>query len=104
MKFNKYSEIIRPGGLLLIDSHFISIKRKVDARQISLEMYKTIMDKMEKQIILNTCMLGALIGLTSLIKTESMMKVLAARLPDNVLDMNKKAFDIGLNLAKDYLE
>jgi 2-oxoglutarate ferredoxin oxidoreductase subunit gamma len=102
--YNKFSGTIRPGGLLLIDSHFVSIERKVDARQVTLEMYKTVRDQMGKTIVLNTCMLGALIGLTHMIKTDSMLKVLESRVPAGFLDMNKKAFEIGLDLAKKYLE
>lgn len=102
--YNKFSGTIRPGGLLLIDSHFVSIERKVDARQVALEMYKTIRDQMGKTIVLNTCMLGALVGLTHVIKTESMLKVLDTRVPAGFLDINKKALEIGLDLAKKYLE
>lgn len=102
--YNKFSGTIRPGGLLLIDSHFVNIERKVDARQVALEMYQTIMDQIGKPIVLNICMLGALIGLTNVIKAESILKVLEIRVPADFLDMNKKAFDMGFNLAKKYLE
>ena len=102
--YNKFSGDIRPGGLLLVDSHFASIERKVDARQVALKMYQTIMDQIGNPIVLNTCMLGALIGLTNVIKTESILKVLETRLPPDFLDMNKKAFEIGLDLAEKYLE
>ena len=102
--YNKFSGTIRPGGLLLIDSHFVSVEHKVDARQVALEMYQTIMDQIGKSIALNICMLGALIGLTHVIKAESILKVLETRISPDLLDMNKKAFDMGLNLAEKYLE
>jgi hypothetical protein len=35
-----------------------------------------------------------------MIKPESLIKVLEARLPVDFLAMNKKAFDIGLDLSK----
>jgi 2-oxoglutarate ferredoxin oxidoreductase subunit gamma len=102
--YNKFSGTIRPGGLLLIDSHFVNIERKVDARQVALEMYQTITAQIGKPIALNTCMLGALIGLTRVIKTDSILKVLETRIPPDLLGMNKNAFDIGLNLAEKNLE
>ena len=85
---------------MLIDSHFVDLEQKVDARQVTLEMHKTIMEKIGKPVVVNICMLGALIGLTNVIKKSSVLKVLKAKVPVDLLDMNKKAFDIGLNLIK----
>ncbi len=39
--YNSYSSIIRPGGILLTDSRYVKITRKVDAKQIELPMYDT---------------------------------------------------------------
>jgi 2-oxoglutarate ferredoxin oxidoreductase subunit gamma len=100
--YNKFSETIRPGGLLLIDSHFVEPEQKVDARQVALEMYDTIMEQIGKPIVFNICMLGALIGLTKVIKTKSIIKVLEVRVPVDFLEMNKKAFFIGLHLGENY--
>ena len=102
LAYNKFSETIRPGGLLLIDSHFVNLERKVDARQVALEMYKAVMDKIGKPIVFNICMLGALIGLTDLMKAESILKVLETKIPAEFLDINRKAFDIGLKLAESH--
>jgi 2-oxoglutarate ferredoxin oxidoreductase subunit gamma len=44
-------------------------------------------------------MLGAVIGLTQIVKTDSIMKVLETKIPSGFLDMNKKALDLGLQLA-----
>ena len=100
--YNKFSETIRPGGLLLIDSHFVNLERKVDARQVALGMYKAVMDEIGKPIVFNICMLGALIRLTDLMKAESILKVLESKIPAEFLDINRKAFDIGLKLAEDH--
>ena len=98
--YDKFSWIIRPGGLLLIDGHYVKTQRKVDARQVSLGMYEAVMKEIGKPIVFNICMLGALIGLTSLVKPESIMKVLETRVPGEFLEMNQKALDIGLGLAE----
>jgi 2-oxoglutarate ferredoxin oxidoreductase subunit gamma len=45
-------------------------------------------------------MLGAVIGLTRIVKTESIMKVLEAKIPQGFLEMNRKALDLGLQLAE----
>jgi 2-oxoglutarate ferredoxin oxidoreductase subunit gamma len=45
-------------------------------------------------------MLGAVIGLTGLVKPESIMKSLKNRIPADFLDMNRKALDIGIRLGE----
>jgi 2-oxoglutarate ferredoxin oxidoreductase subunit gamma len=45
-------------------------------------------------------MLGAVIGLTQIVKTDSIVKVLESKIPSGFLEMNKKALDLGLQLAE----
>lgn len=97
--YNKFSPLIRPGGLLLADSHFVKLARKVDARQVEIGMYDAVMEKIGKPVVFNICVLGTLIGLEKLVRPESLLKVLEHRVPSEFLDLNRKAFDLGLNLA-----
>ena len=98
--YNKFSSTIRPGGLLLTDTHFVKQERRVDARQKGLGMYKAVMERIGKPVVLNICMLGAVIGLTQILKTESILKVLDTKVPSAFLEMNRKALDLGLELAE----
>jgi len=98
--YNKFSGLIRPDGLLLTDSHYVKEERKTDARQVELAMYRTVMDKIGRPIVFNICMLGALLGLTQLVRIDSIMKVLESRIPAGFLDLNKQALDLGLKLSK----
>jgi len=56
--YNKYYQIIRPGGILLTDSHFVRFQQRADARQRSLPLYQTVMENIGKPIVLNICMLA----------------------------------------------
>ena len=98
--YDTFSEIIRPGGILLVDSKYVKIKRKVDAKHISLPMYEQVMEKIGKPIVFNICMLGALIGVSKLLKPESVMKVLKTKIPKDFLEMNQKALDLGLKMGE----
>jgi len=97
--YNKFSGTIRPGGLLITDSHFVKVERKADARQMGLGMYKAVMEEIGKPVVLNVCMLGALLGLTYVVRTESVIKVLETKIPPDFMDMNRKALETGLRLA-----
>jgi 2-oxoglutarate ferredoxin oxidoreductase subunit gamma len=97
-----YSSIIRPGGILLADSHYVKTEKKVEARQMNLPMYETVIGQIGKPIVFNICMLGTLIGITGLVRPESIMKVLEKQIPPGFLDMNQKALDLGLKLGEEY--
>jgi 2-oxoglutarate ferredoxin oxidoreductase subunit gamma len=101
--YSTYASIIRPGGLLLTDARFVKTARKVDARQVELPMYREVMDKIGKPIVFNICMLGAVVALTELVQPESIMKVLSQRIPSGFVEMNRQSLELGLELAKPYM-
>jgi 2-oxoglutarate ferredoxin oxidoreductase subunit gamma len=100
--YNTFSSIIRPGGLLLTDPRFVETTRKVDAKQLELPMYEQVMDKVGKPIVYNICSLGALVGITQILEPEAVLQVLEERIPKDFLDMNMRAFDLGLVLGSQY--
>jgi 2-oxoglutarate ferredoxin oxidoreductase subunit gamma len=98
--YANYFSILRPGGLFITDSRYVKLGKKVDARQVELPMYETVMDKIGRPIVFNICMLGAVIGLTKLVKPESIIKVLETQIPKSFLDMNRQALDLGMKLTE----
>jgi 2-oxoglutarate ferredoxin oxidoreductase subunit gamma len=98
--YNKFYPIIRPGGLLITDNRFVKIQRKVDAQQNELPMYRRVMESIGKPIVFNICMLGAVVGLTKLVKPESIMEVLKERIPPGFLKMNREALDLGMQMVE----
>ena len=100
--YNTYSSIIRPGGTLLTDKRFVQTTRKVDAKQIELPMYETVMEKIGKPVVFNICVLGALLGITEILQPQSVMAAVADRVPKDFLTMNNRAFDLGLVLGAQF--
>ena len=100
--YNKFYQIIRPGGLLLTDTRYVETYKKVDAQQKELPMFQSVMDKIGKPIVFNICMLGAVLALTDLLSPESIMKVLENRIPADFLEINREALDLGLALGREY--
>lgn len=98
--YGKFAPILRPGGLLLVDSKYVTVEKKVAASHVALPMYDTVMKEVGKPIVFNICMLGALIGLSKLVKPESILKVLETSIPKDFMDMNKKALDIGFKMGE----
>ena len=99
LAYNKYSPIIRPGGLLITDTRFVTTQRGVDARHVELPLYAAVLDALAQPIVLNIVMLGALLGLTRLVRPESVLTVLGARIPPALLEVNRRALELGLELG-----
>ncbi|MBI4958668.1 MAG: 2-oxoacid:acceptor oxidoreductase family protein [Desulfovibrio sp.] len=97
--YNKYSPIIRPGGLLITDTRYVTTQRSVDARHVELPLYESVLEKLAQPIVLNICMLGALLGLTRIVRPESILKVLETRIPPAFLDVNRQALELGMALG-----
>ncbi|MFP4349938.1 MAG: 2-oxoacid:acceptor oxidoreductase family protein [Thermodesulfobacteriota bacterium] len=97
--YTKFNAIIRPGGTLIIDSRFVKTYTKVDAQQVPVPMYQTVMERIGKPIVFNICMLGVVIGLTQVVASDSILKVLEKRIPAGFLDMNRQALELGMALA-----
>jgi len=98
--YNKYAGIVRPGGLMLTDKKYVKIDYKVNARQVELKMYQSVMEKIGKPIVFNICMLGALIELTGLVKPDSILKVLKGKIGPVFMTMNQDALGTGIQLAR----
>ena len=97
--YNTYSSIVRPGGLLLTDTKFVKTTKKVDARQVELPLYQEVMAKIGKPVVFNICVLGALVGITEVIRPKSVMSAVADRVPRDFLELNNEALDLGFTLG-----
>lgn len=99
--YNKFYPIIRPGGILITDPKHVAPVSKVDARQLALPIYETVMRDIGNPVVQNICMLGTVVGITGLVGQESIVKVLKERIPGDFLAMNQKALRSGLGLVAD---
>lgn len=100
--YTNFAPIIRPGGTLLTDTRYVTPARKVDAKQIELPIFETVMDKIGKPIVFNISVLGALLGICPLVKKDSLLKVVKERVPKDFVQLNNDAFELGLNIGQNY--
>jgi 2-oxoglutarate ferredoxin oxidoreductase subunit gamma len=97
--YNKFRGIVRPGGLLITDTRFVTTTAKVDARQVELPLFRTVMEKIGKKVVFNISVLGALLGLNPLVSPDSILKLLEEKFPSTFLDMNRQALELGYDLV-----
>jgi len=86
----------------LTDSRYVQIIRKVDAKQVELPMYDSVMEKIGKPVVFNICVLGALISITEVIKPKSVLAAVVSKVPKDFIELNTRAFELGMDLGADY--
>lgn len=96
---NKYLPLIRPGGMCLYDSDLVQPDLNIDAVRKGLPMHKAIMEELGSPITFNICVLGALATLTGVVSIFSLEKVLEKRFAKAHHDNNRRALNIGVELA-----
>ena len=97
-----YSPIIRPGGALLVDSRYVQTAKKVDAKQLRLPMYDRVMKKTGKPVVFNVCVVGVLVGLTGILKPDSVRAAVDDRAPTGFVEINREALEIGLEMGANH--
>ncbi len=99
--YNDFSSIIRPGGILVTDSKYVSIEKKIDANQIELPIYNTVKKTIGNPVVFNICLLGVIIKIKQIVKKESIIKVMEQRIHPDFLNMNIDAIELGMSMASD---
>jgi 2-oxoglutarate ferredoxin oxidoreductase subunit gamma len=97
--YTKYLPLLRPGGLLITDSRWVQIEKTVDARRYELSLTDTVSEKIGNPLVLNICMLGAVVRLTEVVSPDGVKEVIRERVPKNFIELNETAFDVGFELA-----
>ena len=101
---DKYANGIRKGGVLLLDSDFVKNEPKGDFKIYKFPIIRTAKEEVGREIVGNVVALGAMIALTDVVKRESGLKAVLAKVPEAFLDLNKKAYNMGYDKVKELLD
>ncbi|MFO7838899.1 MAG: 2-oxoacid:acceptor oxidoreductase family protein [Desulfosalsimonadaceae bacterium] len=97
--YTRYAPTLRPGGLLITDSGQVQVERTADARRHELAFSAAVSEKIGNPVVLNICMLGAVVRLTRVVSADSVKKGIRDRVPADSLESNDAAFELGIELA-----
>ena len=91
-------QLIRPGALLVTDANHVTVDRSTDARCVELPFSGRTAEELGNDRSANICMLGAVVGLTGIVGSDSLRAAVTERFgtAKKALD----AFDLGLSLVE----
>ena len=96
----KYHGDIKDGGILLVDSDEVTDIPKGKFKVKSFPIIETARKELGKTIVANIISLGIMTELTGIVSHESMENAVLSRVPKPFLDLNKKALQLGFEMAK----
>lgn len=99
--YDKFYPLIKTSGTIIADNWYVKDYMQTYGHIIKLPLYARVMEEIGKPIVLNICMLGAVVEITKIVKPESIMKVLEQRINPDFLDINRKALELGVRIAKE---
>lgn len=97
---DKYGNDLRPGGMLIVDTTFVGRFPAVDAKVVKYGVTQKARD-LGREIVANIVALGLLVGVTGAVPPEAALSAVLARVPKGTEELNKKAFQAGLEAAKE---
>ncbi len=96
----KYHGDIKDDGILLVDSDEVTELPEGKFKITSLPIINTARNELGKIIVANIIALGVMTELTGIVTHESIEKAVLARVPKPFLELNKKALQLGFEMAK----
>ena len=100
--FDTYQATIRPGGYLVTDTDLVQKPAFAAARRVELPFHQSVMEQIGKPVVLNICLVGALVELTGLVRLESVKELIRERFDSSFHEVNLQALDLGSQLLKQH--
>jgi len=98
---NKYYKKIKKGALIIIDSFMVKDVPIFNSKNIYIFPFtKLVKEEFGTILPTNICFLGTLVGISKIVKIDSVKKAILNRVPKDSGGINLKAFELGFSLAK----
>jgi 2-oxoglutarate ferredoxin oxidoreductase subunit gamma len=98
---DKYSADLKPDGLLLVDSEFVSRLPEGARRVTSLPLQELARTRAGSSQMANILALGVIVELGNFVSQESVESAIRARVPRGTEDRNLAAFRAGIEALKE---
>ncbi len=99
---DKYIFDIKEKGVLIVDSTFVKNISVLSEQTYEVAFTDIVTGKLGSPITTNICSLAFLVGITGIVKEESLHKAIENSVKPAFVDINLKAMQLGFDLAAKY--
>ena len=97
---DKYSTDVKKTGILLVDKDYVKKIPSAEYKVYSLPITQTAEEKVGRALVANIVALGVITQLTGIITQAAIEAAILSRVPKGTEELNLKAFNAGIELAK----
>ncbi|MFH1313666.1 MAG: 2-oxoacid:acceptor oxidoreductase family protein [Candidatus Eisenbacteria bacterium] len=94
--FDKYRSTVRADGKVIVDADLV----EAESEDVYCVPFTRTADDLGKRMVANSVMLGYLVASTGVMAPESMEATIRDKVPRHTIDINVRAFNKGVELAK----
>ncbi len=95
---DRYLDDLTVRGIAIIDSFHVHECPRANA--LCLPLAETSRRELGRELYTNILMLSALVRITGIVRLESLQQALAGRVPARTIDVNRRALELGWQLAE----
>lgn len=100
---DKFAPGLERGGVLIVDSTYVQKLPEVDGKVYLLPISITAREQAGREMVANVVALGAMVRLTGIVSWSALTEALLSRIPRGTEELNRKALDLGWQLAEQAL-
>lgn len=98
--YDKYSQDLKKGGVLIVDNELVPNIKAEGFEVYSLPLLAAVTEKLGKAQSLNIAVIGALNAVCHVVGDDALLKSVLSMIPKGTEEANKKALQIGAELAE----
>ncbi len=102
--FDLFAPGVEPGGMILADSFFVKGNCADGVKMHSIDSTDLALERVGNKVSTNFVMLGAMLGYTNLVDSQSVHGALKSIVRPRWREVNAKALDVGLEVGRDLLK
>ncbi|MTI83012.1 MAG: 2-oxoacid:ferredoxin oxidoreductase subunit gamma [Firmicutes bacterium] len=97
---DKYAADLEKGGIIIADSSYVENLPPVEGVVYTLPITMTAREQVGREMVANVVALGAMANITGIVSREALTDALLSRIPPGTEELNRKALDLGWQLAE----
>jgi len=97
---DRYAASVGEGGLLVVDATHVHRWPEVPARVVAAPVSGVARDDLGREQVASSVAAGLLVGLTGMVRVDSLREAVDRRAPRGTHDLNERAVEAGFRLAE----
>ena len=101
--FDKYIKDVKKGGIVIVDSDYVKVPDEKEGEYViyHVPIVETARNEIGKTFVVNIVFLGVVREITGIVSHDALEKAILNRVPKGTEELNIKAFEAGIRLAKE---